>query len=201
MIDLNSQPDVVQPRQIHHNHISHTSIQLDKVMDALKDVQPNKVSQTAPLPSCKIPVFVDPLLEEQNRLKAEFQEYLLFNRKAYINDERLTNRVKLVAEKFGLENIQKSALSELANSLILMFQDSLTDLITISRQQRNMNFILATQKTSCLEGNEKHIQLQTFDTSFTQTNVPLDLICTDNRQIELLQFENNINQPAAPLPQ
>lgn len=63
-------------------------------MDALKDVQANKVSNTAPTPSCKIPVFVDPLVEEQNRLKAEFQEYLLYNKKSYLNEDRLVTRVK-----------------------------------------------------------------------------------------------------------
>ena len=62
-------------------------------------------------------------------MKAEFQEYLLFNRKDFVNDERLIDRVKKVAGKVGLENIQKSALSELANSLIIMFQNSLSDLI------------------------------------------------------------------------
>lgn len=57
------------------------------------------------MPSSKIPIFVDSLLEEQNRLKAEFLAELLSNRKAYINDDRLTERVKQVAGKVGLENI------------------------------------------------------------------------------------------------
>ena len=63
MIDLNSQPDSAQPKQIIQSDLS-SSIQMEKIMDALKDVKANKVSLTAPLPSSKNPLFVDTLLEE-----------------------------------------------------------------------------------------------------------------------------------------
>jgi hypothetical protein len=79
-------------------------------MDALKDVKANKVSHTVPLPDSKNPIFIDSQQEYEDKLNAEFTQYLINNRKDYVHEGNLTERVKQGAMKVGLENIQKSAL-------------------------------------------------------------------------------------------
>jgi len=54
--------------------------------------------------------------------------------------------------KAGLENISRTALTELSFGLIEMFQGALTDLIQISRQQRCMSFLTNNKKVELKEG-------------------------------------------------
>jgi hypothetical protein len=55
--------------------------------------------------------------------------------------DRLTKMAQQIAIKSNLENIQKSALKELGNFIIEMMSNILGDLITISREQRNLSGI------------------------------------------------------------
>lgn len=69
-------------------------------------------ARTAPLPECKKP-FIDTKLEYQQKVQVGLTDYLLNNRKNFINEVHLTDKVKQNALKVGLENITKSALAEL----------------------------------------------------------------------------------------
>jgi|LakMenEpi03Aug12_release.lakeMendotaPanAssembly.Ray.scaffolds.fasta_scaffold4432830_1 hypothetical protein len=51
-----------------------------------------------------------------------------------MNDAWLTDKVRFGATKVGLENISRSALTELTYGVIEMFQNAAAELIEISRK-------------------------------------------------------------------
>lgn len=59
--------------------------------------------------------------------------------------------------KGGLENITRTALTELSFGLIDMFQTALTEMIHTSRQQRSFGFITNSKKMVLEQGTEKAI--------------------------------------------
>ncbi len=59
--------------------------------------------------------------------------------------------------KYGIDNLTKSSIAELSQGLLIMFQDVLGELIAESRQHRNMNFLMNSQRITNYQGQEKHI--------------------------------------------
>lgn len=70
-----------------------------------------------------------------------------------MNDAWLTDKVRFGATKVGLENISRSALTEITYGVIEMFQNATAELIEISRKQRSMTFITNNKKIHSKEGS------------------------------------------------
>jgi len=56
--------------------------------------------------------------------------------------DRLTDQVRFVAVKADLENLTKTALTELSHHLLEMFHGIISDLIKISRNRRQLNTVV-----------------------------------------------------------
>ena len=68
-------------------------------------------------------------------------EGFIENSSNFINMEALTEKVKFIAVKADLESLTKSALKDLGEGMVGIFHEILADLISISRNSRNMNTI------------------------------------------------------------
>ncbi len=84
---------------------------------------------------------------------------ILQNHKSLVNQNYLTEKVRLICMKGGLENITRTALTELSFGLIEMFQNALTEMIHASRQQRSFGFITNTKKSVLEQGQTKQINV------------------------------------------
>ena len=74
--------------------------------------------------------------------------------------EALTEKVKFIAVKADLESLTKSALKDLGEGMVGIFHEILADLISISRNSRNMNTI--TNQKLNEAGDEKQLMTQSY---------------------------------------
>ena len=79
----------------------------------------------------------DEILDEEE-MNRQYLENLRKKNKDFINIEALTERVRLVANKQGLENLQRTAINEVSYGVMEIMSDVIRKLIEISRQSRNM---------------------------------------------------------------
>ena len=108
----------------------------------------------------------------------------------------LTDRVKFIAVKADLESLTKSALKDLSEGLLEVFHDILADLITISRQSRNMSAITNQRHTE--EGEEKQFLTQSYDVTndFYPRYTQLSMVCTGNTFMDLVNLRTEAESRA-----
>lgn len=108
----------------------------------------------------------------------------------------LTDRVKFIAVKADLESLTKSALKDLSEGLLEVFHDILADLITISRQSRNMSAITNQRHTE--EGEEKQFLTQSYDVcnDFYPRYTQLSMVCTGNTFMDLVNLRTEAESRA-----
>ena len=87
-------------------------------------------------------------------------EGFIENSSNFINMEALTEKVKFIAVKADLESLTKSALKDLGEGMVGIFHEILADLISISRNSRNMNTI--TNQKLNEAGDEKQLMTQSY---------------------------------------
>lgn len=83
----------------------------------------------------------------------------MFDKKAF---ERLTEKASNYAKKFGLEQIQRSGLDFLADEVTLMLQQMVVELVTVSRNNRQLGSIVP-KKSEIKPGQQINCRMMSFE--------------------------------------
>ena len=92
--------------------------------------------------------FPEPVpMSRSEAMQLEHLEALKTNRQMFVNQTLLTEHVRSIAIKAGLENLTKTAINEVQYGIIEIMQQTISELVGISRQHRSLNAVVNSRTT------------------------------------------------------